>query len=1463
MADEIVSQLALDASKVLTAFAELQAAMNQQSQTIQNLAQGIKTFNSAEAGMAPAIDSANKALSAQAQIAKDTANQLRAVFTGRIDSTATVTEIKKVNDAFAALERTLTSTKASPTQVQNILGNLKGAFTGQDAQIQSALIAAKTAADNLGSSNAASTLKINQAAIKGKADALAQAEAQALSKASESSSIASAAQLSSRFNTSGADSGALNRFQASVQNFQQVAQKSGLSGSQLSGVINNLGQTFSGAQGRVAQAALQVQKFGGALQGVQTTASGFGANLQSLVKVFTFQQALQGLGALQNAFSSSIGNAITFERAIAQVSTISGEGDKNIDTLAVKVNLLANEFGKNNVETATGLYHAFSNQVGDSAQTVQFFSEALKFSKAAVTDVSSSVDALSAVQNAYGQSSSSASHNADVLFRTIDLGRVSAKELGDSFGRILPIAAQLGVSLEEVSAAISTATVQGVKFQDAQTQILNLLVAALKPTGDLKKQMDSLGFASTNAGIAAEGFIGFFSKIAEGSKTSEELAKLFPNIRGLRGELSLFGDSGKRLTDFLQQTTDSAGAAQKAFDTIQFSNAEKVSNELNRIQNQITQGFGRDVVAVLATVNDAFGGVADKVVFLGEALALAFGSAVFLGAANQLLSILVSVGGAFGVATTAATGFGVGLLAVGAIAVAAYKLLQPPDFASKFDENVAKMQISAAKLATDTANQVRDANKGVQDSLNTQVQSLLQVSQQKQAALNNAFSQAASIEAATTSNFKTEVNQRLRAYTQFLSAIEDLQNKAATHAVEVATKQAQFTQSIQDTRFQNKFDNATASQQTTLLNQQINKLLTKSSVSQAAGNTTFAEQEIEKAKELALQFEKITGNRTLTSKVEQAYTAFLAAQTDQLNKQVAVAKELQSTNTANVEEARTQLELALNLDGQLQKIGKEKGFNSPEALAVITQIQAALTKADAAQGKLNAGLGNVGKNASSSQIQTAIDALKKVTNGPPLNVTFTTGLDKFRAEVQKQLDAQPFAASLKLTIDSANTQALQNEIAKLAKTANAGLEKQTAVPGAIDAFDTSIKAINEGITQFKNQLNDAAGKAKLSELINPLPIFGGTFGGNVNNLKAIDEEQKKAVANLDATQAKIKDVFTDPTSFNEFGRLTADAFKKIEVQLQPFKNLIEKAAAPDASATDKAFGQISQRIVDATKQASILKQTFSDISAGIEAGGEAQKKLNDLSTPDKQTKIQTPNDVIDKITPDKNALQSKEQLRDIEKELQNAIDTTGKDAQASADSQIQSTQNVTSSVEVLNGAIVSTEFPVAQLTERFGLLGQDALVASEDTVSGLNLIGITAIEQIGGVAALTEALFRMAEASAAASGGGGGGGGEFASRGAFIQHFAQGGLARGRDTIPAMLSPGEVVVAPGPSRKFFSQLMAMNAGVQPSFRSNGGTVGDTFGDINVNIHSNGPSDINARAIAQGIQRELRRGSIRR
>ncbi len=91
-------------------------------------------------------------------------------------------------------------------------------------------------------------------------------------------------------------------------------------------------------------------------------------------------------------------------------------------------------------------------------------------------------------------------------------------------------------------------------------------------------------------------------------------------------------------------------------------------------------------------------------------------------------------------------------------------------------------------------------------------------------------------------------------------------------------------------------------------------------------------------------------------------------------------------------------------------------------------------------------------------------------------------------------------------------------------------------------------------------------------------------------------------------------------------------------------------------------------------------------------------------------------------------------------------------------------------------------------------------------------------------------------------------------------YAARGKYARGFDTVPAMLSPGEFVINANSARKFYGQLVGMNA-TPKSFRT-GGPITNVTGNWNINMTSGGSAGVDGRAIVTAIKRELRRGTVR-
>lgn len=91
------------------------------------------------------------------------------------------------------------------------------------------------------------------------------------------------------------------------------------------------------------------------------------------------------------------------------------------------------------------------------------------------------------------------------------------------------------------------------------------------------------------------------------------------------------------------------------------------------------------------------------------------------------------------------------------------------------------------------------------------------------------------------------------------------------------------------------------------------------------------------------------------------------------------------------------------------------------------------------------------------------------------------------------------------------------------------------------------------------------------------------------------------------------------------------------------------------------------------------------------------------------------------------------------------------------------------------------------------------------------------------------------------------------------EHAFGGMVRRGTDSVLALLSPGEYVMNAKATRKFYSQLVAMNSGI-PTF-ANGGAVNNFTGDFNITLQPSGNSTVDVQEIGRLLRREIRRGTV--
>lgn len=264
-----------------------------------------------------------------------------------------------------------------------------------------------------------------------------------------------------------------------------------------------------------------------------------------------------------------------FGVALGEIRTITqGLG---IDNEELKNNLIdvSAQFGTTPQEQAKSFYQIISAGITNVVDANELLIVANKLAIGGLTTTQGAIDLLTSTINAFGKENITSQRAADVLFGTVRLGKTRIEELQSSLGQILPTAASLGVSLEEVNGALAQLTLKGVSTSEAVTQLNAVFTAILKKQETAKTLGPEVAEAFSLQALQSKKLTKFLKELNKALGGSEtKLVKLLGRAEGARAILSLASDNFVGLKDKIDQLGNSAGAADQAFKemtkTVQF-----------------------------------------------------------------------------------------------------------------------------------------------------------------------------------------------------------------------------------------------------------------------------------------------------------------------------------------------------------------------------------------------------------------------------------------------------------------------------------------------------------------------------------------------------------------------------------------------------------------------------------------------------------------------------------------------------------------------------------------------------------------------------------------------------------------------------------------------------------------------------------------------------------------------------
>lgn len=312
----------------------------------------------------------------------------------------------------------------------------------------------------------------------------------------------------------------------------------------------------------------------------------------------------------------SIKLADEFGTAFSEISTLIGQPASTLGSFKDDIREYANDSTASLEDITQATYNAISAGV-DYADSLDVLKQAETLSIAGRADLDTTTRALVSTLNAFGAEMGDAEAYADVFFTTVQKGQTTLPELADNIGQVAPLAAQAGLSFDELGAAIAAITAgAGVTTAEAVTALKGAISNLIKPSKEASDLAKQLGIDFSASALESKGFSGVLKEveIATGGNV-EQMAKLFPNVRALTAVLPLTGTASDDFANALQAMADKEGAASAAAKELEQDLAklgQTLKNNVTTALASFGDNFTEETAGIIIALKDSFGAIGDE-----------------------------------------------------------------------------------------------------------------------------------------------------------------------------------------------------------------------------------------------------------------------------------------------------------------------------------------------------------------------------------------------------------------------------------------------------------------------------------------------------------------------------------------------------------------------------------------------------------------------------------------------------------------------------------------------------------------------------------------------------------------------------------------------------------------------------------------------------------------------------------
>lgn len=249
----------------------------------------------------------------------------------------------------------------------------------------------------------------------------------------------------------------------------------------------------------VATLVADIHQFSAEMDKAKAQMSAVGASGSSAMSKLGAGVAVAGVGIA----AASVKMASDFETQMTRLYTAAGAPKAAVQAATDQVLALGNSVGYSGTQIAEALYHPVSAglDLATSLQVVKYAAQEAQISGASLDDTTYS---LSSVMKAFNEPASEAGNTMAQLNAIVGQGDMHFQDFNTSIKNWAPTAAQMGISIDSMGAALAYLTDRGNSAEEAATRVTMGLSMMATPSKQAASLLEGMGVASSDVAASTD-----------------------------------------------------------------------------------------------------------------------------------------------------------------------------------------------------------------------------------------------------------------------------------------------------------------------------------------------------------------------------------------------------------------------------------------------------------------------------------------------------------------------------------------------------------------------------------------------------------------------------------------------------------------------------------------------------------------------------------------------------------------------------------------------------------------------------------------------------------------------------------------------------------------------------------------------------------------------------------------------